>query len=116
MNKINKKVMKLTDEQFQLVVAHLQKVAPEGFGCPICGEKHWIINNVLFETREFANGTLFPKEPTVLIPFVTLDCPKCHNTLFLNAVALGIVSPNKKEDSTLDNNKTSNQSKEESHG
>lgn len=107
--------MKLTDEQLQLVVDHLLKVAPEGFVCPICGEKHWSVNNVLFETREFANGRLFSNEPSVLIPFVTLDCPKCHNTLFLNAVALGIVNQEGKGDQKQTDH-LPNHIKEENHG
>ena len=107
--------MKLTDEQLKIVIQHLQNVAPNGFACPVCGEKHWTVNNILFETREFANGKLFSKEQKVLIPFVTLDCPKCHNTLFLNAVALGIVSKENDEDNKQLDNK-GDQNKEEKHG
>ena len=83
--------MVLTEEQLQAVVKHLRSVAPEGFTCPICGERHWSINNVIFESREFIGGGLFTNEPVSVIPFVTLDCDRCHNTMFLNAVSLGIV-------------------------
>ena len=83
--------MVLTEEQLQAVVQPLRSVAPNGFVCPICGERHWSINNVIFESREFIGGGFFTNEPVSVIPFVTLDCARCHNTMFLNAVALGIV-------------------------
>lgn len=83
--------MVLTEEQLQIVVQHLRSVAPQGFACPICGERHWSINNVVFESREFIGGGFFTNEPVSVIPFVTLNCARCHNTIFLNAVALGIV-------------------------
>lgn len=86
--------MTLTDEQVQRVADHLRAMAPDGFMCPICGERHWIINNVVVETREFNQGNLFPPGQTSLIPLIPLTCARCSNTMFINALALGLVNQN----------------------
>lgn len=103
--------MKLNEEQLQKVVQQLNEVAPDGFVCPICGGKRWSVNNTVFETREFNNGNLFPSGPMSLIPLIVLDCSHCHNTMFLNAVALGIVSQSAEEEQDQNLEK-----KEEHHG
>lgn len=109
----NNQNMVLTEEQLQIVVQHLRSVAPQGFVCPICGERHWSINNVVFESREFIGGGFFTNEPVSVIPFVTLNCARCHNTMFLNAVALGIVprgeqnnGQNQRQEASSQNNPT----------
>lgn len=108
--------MKLTEDQLNFVVEHLRNVAPEGFVCPICGEKHWTLNNIVCESREFIDGALFTKEKTSVMPFVTLDCDKCHNTMFLNAVALGIVTSDDKEENKKEKAQSETKSEEVSNG
>ena len=101
--------MTLTDEQVQKVADHLKEMAPNGFICPICGDRHWIINNVVVETREFNQGNLFPSGQTSLIPLVSLNCVRCSNTMFINALALGLINQNP-------DNQVNNQEGDENNG
>ncbi|MBR5695703.1 MAG: hypothetical protein IKX43_05650 [Paludibacteraceae bacterium] len=83
--------MKINDDQMNFVIDYLTKLRPDGFCCPICGGKEWNVGRVLVETREFSGGY----SGETIAPYVPLTCTKCFNTMFLNAILLGIVDPNK---------------------
>lgn len=43
--------------------------------------------------REFQNGDLILGGDSAIMPFVSLSCDKCAHTLFINAISIGVVSP-----------------------
>ena len=89
--------MKLTDQHINKIISQLNTLAPQGIVCPICGNKHWAINSVVTELREFENGNFIIGGQSAIVPHVTLTCHTCAYTLFFNAIQLGIVSPNQNE-------------------
>lgn len=91
--------MKLNDDQMNSVINHLTGLKPDGFCCPICGGKEWNVDRVLVETREFSRGYI----GEAIVPYVPLTCKKCFNTMFLNAILLGIVDPNKQNSNPTTN-------------
>ena len=86
--------MKLTEEQANVVIKHIASVNNGGtIVCPICKNESWTVNNVITEMREFQNGDLILGGTSAIMPFVSLTCSRCANTLFLNAIRIGVVSP-----------------------
>jgi hypothetical protein len=81
--------MKLTAEQTTRAIQALQPFTP--LDCPVCKHREWGINDYLFEVRDFLGGGLTVDRATV-IPLVVLTCRTCSNTLFFNAVQLGVVA------------------------
>ena len=97
--------MKLTEEQLTKLVERLSKYSPNGLRCPVCGGKNWDLSNLFVETREYETNKEFIGEKRVT-PFITLICNECSNTLFLNAIRLGIIEKNKEK---VDNSNNSNE-------
>lgn len=88
--------MKLTEDELKSVIDKINSNALAHVKCPVCGEDQWHLNPYLLETREFLHGDIAIKDGIVLVPYVTMSCTKCSNTLFFNAMRLGIV--NQKQD------------------
>lgn len=86
--------MKLSDEQAQKVITHITTINKGNpITCPICGNRNWKVNNVVTEMREFQNGDLILGGDSAIMPFVSLSCDRCAHTLFINAISIGVVSP-----------------------
>lgn len=85
--------MKLTDCQLKQFIAQFSKFAPGGCTCPVCGDKHWNINDTLFQSLEFSGTELKIGGGTSIIPFVVLTCQSCSYTMFINALKCGIIKP-----------------------
>ena len=86
--------MKLTEEQARKIISHITKASGgKSIVCPICGHNQWELNNVVTEMREFQNGNFVLGPDSAIMPFVSLSCNKCSHTLFLNAISVGVVSP-----------------------
>ena len=84
--------MKLSAEQSGSLIKSLNERIQSGqLNCPLCGKKQWILNEAIIETREFEQGGLFIGGNSSIMPFVTLTCRNCANTLFLNAIQLGLI-------------------------
>lgn len=90
--------MKLTPEQTQRVIKYLTALSPQGIVCPVCGQRHWNILNTIIEAREFQNGNLIIGGESALVPYVSLSCERCGNTLLFNAIQLGIVQQSNSEE------------------
>ena len=90
--------MKLTSEQIQQVVNHLNDVSPQGIICPVCGQRHWNVLNTIIEAREFQNGNLIIGGESALVPYVSITCNRCGNSLLFNAIQLGIVQQSNNEE------------------
>ena len=57
--------------------------------CPICGNSSWAGNDQVMEVRSFDEGRLPAAAP--VIPFLTITCSTCGNSLFFNAILAGLV-------------------------
>ncbi len=92
--------MKLTEKEVESAIEKIDSLALPNVKCPVCGKEEWLFNEYILETREFLFGDMALKKG-VLVPYVTMSCKNCSNTIFFNAVQLGIVSPpsdNEKKD------------------
>lgn len=86
--------MKLTEKQFEILKQHIQKVAPEGIICPVCGNKHWSVNDTIFQCTEFSGPVMKIGGGISIMPFVVLSCEKCQNSIMLNALKMGLIDIN----------------------
>lgn len=90
--------MKLTPEQTQRVINHLTEVSPQGIVCPVCRQRHWNVMNAIIEAREFQNGNLILGGESAVVPYVSITCNRCGNSLLFNAIQLGIVQQSNNEE------------------
>lgn len=88
--------MKLTQEQFDKIVHHIQKVAPEGLRCPVCGATEWSINDTIFQSMEFTGTRMQIGQGLAMMPFVVLNCNNCKHCVEFNAIHLGIIEGDQK--------------------
>lgn len=90
--------MRLTQEQTQQVINHLTESSPDGIVCPVCGQRHWNVMNTIIEAREFQNGNIILGGESAIVPYVSITCNRCGNSLLFNAIQLGIVRQNNNEE------------------
>lgn len=82
--------MQLSNEQRDLLLKRLtQNSYWDNPPCFICKSQQWNVSDIVFELREFQAGDLVVGGP--VFPIIALTCAKCGNTLFLNAVVLGVL-------------------------
>lgn len=79
--------MKLNNKQKEILVEKLKKTVP--MQCYICSSNKWMINDTVFEIREFHKGSIKVGK-TDVIPIISLTCSICGNMIFLNALNLGL--------------------------
>lgn len=91
--------LNLNEQQLQKVEQHLNDKVKKigGMSCSVCENRNWKIFTKIFEISEFHSRSAMGKAPR--IPVVSVMCVNCSNTLFFNAIELGIVSADKKEES-----------------
>ena len=80
--------MKLTNEQQQKVIQKLQHFLINHCSC---NAHNWILNDKVFELREFQGGGLVIGGESSVFPVITVTCKDCGNTYFFNAILLGAV-------------------------
>lgn len=85
--------MKLTQDQKNKVIQTLSSVLNSP--CGVCHAQAWVLNDTIFELREFLTGGLTTGDRAVLFPVVAVLCRNCGNTLFFNAIQLGLVKKGK---------------------
>jgi hypothetical protein len=59
--------------------------------CPMCGVGNWSVNESTFQLTEFNNGSMIIGGPVV--PVVPVICMNCGNTVLVNAITAGLVTP-----------------------
>jgi len=87
--------MKLDDRKKERLLENLTKKWPEPRVCSVCHKQQWTITDKVFEIREFHRGGLVVGGP--MVPVIAATCSNCGNTLFFNAILLGVVEPERKE-------------------
>lgn len=95
--------MKLTPEQIKLVISKLDKNKDKRRACSICGNNTWMLNDTIFEMREFMGGDMVIGG-TSIMPVISVSCTECGHTRFISAIRMGVVSPNPQK--TTEINKT----------
>ena len=81
---------KLTKEEKQKTIDWIEeRKLGEGPHCPVCGTNHWQIADHLVAPSIHTGEGLLLGGPAY--PHVMVICRKCSNTLFLNAVMMGIL-------------------------
>lgn len=84
--------MKLNEEQQDKLVQELDKKW-KNKTCEICGENTWLIDDTVFELREF-HGAKTLLGAGAIKPLITIACKSCGNTKVLNAIHLGVIDAN----------------------
>jgi predicted nucleic-acid-binding Zn-ribbon protein len=62
---------------------------PEPRKCPICSQNNWGMSQVFAHT---ALSPLGRHTPVLTTPSVTVTCRNCGNTLFFNAIIMGLLA------------------------
>ncbi len=65
--------------------------------CPMCNEKKWVVQDKVFELREFHEGDLV-LGGTPIIPIIPVTCQNCGNTILINALETGVVKSKPKKE------------------
>jgi len=81
--------MKLTEGQKNKAIEVLSGFLKSP--CNVCQGKDWILNDTIFELREFQGGALVIGGKNSIFPVITVICKTCGNTLFFNAIQLGLI-------------------------
>jgi predicted nucleic-acid-binding Zn-ribbon protein len=82
--------MRLTEEQRENVSKRITSYwGDQLFDCPVCRNKHWKINDTIFEMREFSEGKL--DIAGKVFPVIIIICDRCGYTITFNAIMLGVV-------------------------
>lgn len=90
--------MKLNKEQQDKLIAKLNQVW-KNKNCEVCGQQNWMIDDTLFELREFHGGRTVLGSG-VIKPLITISCASCGNTKMMNAIQLGLVDPKNPDGTT----------------
>lgn len=106
--------MKLSDEQIQKALEFIvQKTGDKPIVCPVCGNTQWNLNTLVVDMSEFNNGNFTVGSEITVMPFLTLACKNCGNTLLINAIAAGVVDsqpqaedPQAPQEQPVNNNQT----------
>lgn len=83
--------MKLNQEQQDKLVSKLNEVW-KNKTCDVCEQQKWMIDDTLFELREFHGGRIVLGSGAIK-PIITITCNTCGNTKMLNAIQLALVDP-----------------------
>ena len=84
--------MKLTPEQQKKAI---EVITPQmSVLCDICSNQDWVLNDRIFELREFQGGNLVIGGQSAVFPVIALSCRKCGKTFFFNALVLGLIEIN----------------------
>lgn len=81
--------MKLNDNQKKKLLKKLSVLKSDR--CSLCGSGEWVVNDTIFEMREFQGGNLVIGGGTAILPVIPITCKQCGNTVFFNALSLGVI-------------------------
>jgi len=81
--------MKLSKEQGEKLLIKLTEIGKSQ--CSICGSSTLSISDTIFELREFQGGSIIIGKEQNIYPVIAINCPRCGNTFFLNAIIAGVI-------------------------
>lgn len=67
----------------------------QGRACPMCGAGNWNVQDHVFQLTVFSGGAIVAGGP--LIPIIPVTCGNCGNTVLVNAITAGAVTPDPSE-------------------
>ena len=86
----------LTDAEKQTIVDWLKERVPEGPpNCAVCAKKDWFVGDILVAPLHYDGKGI--KLGGAVYPNAVLVCKNCANTVFLNAIMMGIIPPKEEE-------------------
>lgn len=87
--------MKLSEEQRNKLIHFLntKRISPN---CQICNSNSWGVSDTIFEMREFQGGNLILGGNQNIFPVIPVSCNECGNTIFLNAIIVGVLETQNK--------------------
>ena len=83
--------MQLTPQQQKTLIEKINQIWTGPHQCIVCFKHEFNISDRVFELREFHGGNMMIGGNSQIYPVITLTCANCGNTIFLNAIFLGIV-------------------------
>ena len=83
--------MRITHAQLVTAVARIKEVMGPRH-CSVCDGNKWELDDAVYQLGEFP-GTPPNSPATRVNPVLALTCSNCGNTVTLNAIKLGILSP-----------------------
>jgi len=84
--------MKLSESQREQVQSKLQELVGKAPKCSVCDLSQWVVSDTVFELREFQGGSLMLGGDAIILPVISMTCSNCGNTIFFNAITLGVLS------------------------
>lgn len=87
--------MRLNEQQKKIVEEKLSFFFRKP--CEVCSGREWLMNDTIFELREFEKGKLIIGGKSKVFPVITVTCKSCGHTYFFNAILLGLVSKKDEE-------------------
>jgi hypothetical protein len=87
--------MKLNKEQQDKLIEKLNRFW-KNKTCEVCGQQNWMIDDTLFELREFHGGRTVLGSGAIK-PLITISCTSCGNTKMMNAIQMELVDPKNPE-------------------
>lgn len=83
--------MKLNQQQKDKLLTRLREIWKNKV-CDICGTAKWRIDDKLFELREYHEDSVVFGSGAIK-PLITMACSNCGNVKIMNAIKLGLISP-----------------------
>jgi hypothetical protein len=87
---------RITPDDLKTIVAFLDgKIGnpPKQILCEICGHQHWAVGEKLVRVRSYEMEVEPNPREFLVYPLIPFICKNCSNTKFLNAYAVGVLSP-----------------------
>ncbi|MFA5184680.1 MAG: hypothetical protein WC456_04115 [Patescibacteria group bacterium] len=82
--------MKIEEKQKSEVINKLSSFFNSS--CPICSASEWILNDTVFELREFSGGGLIiGGASSSIYPVIAVACKSCGHTHYFSALLLGLI-------------------------
>ena len=81
--------MQLSEEQQKKTLKKLEYFFSKS--CDSCSGHDWLLNDKIFEMREFSGGNLIIGGQATVFPVITVSCKQCGNTYLFNAILLGLI-------------------------
>jgi len=69
--------------------------------CPMCDQTEWIVNDKIFELREFKGGSIILGNIPIF-PVIPIICKNCSNTIFINPINARLLDVKKESNQEKD--------------